>query len=95
MHDPSPLPPLHPITDVKQATYLANKFVLYYNFSDLGVTNFSRQPYSPDFAIGASRPRKVSCMRGQHSRSVGRAKSCPCPFCHHPVPLSQVFSIEA
>ena len=47
------------LPDVKQATYLANKFVFYYNFSDLGVTNFSRQPYSADFAIGSNRPRKV------------------------------------
>lgn len=47
------------LPDVKQATYLANKFVFYYNFSDLGVTNFSRQPYSADFSIGSNRPRKV------------------------------------
>ncbi|GAX79863.1 hypothetical protein CEUSTIGMA_g7303.t1 [Chlamydomonas eustigma] len=44
---------------VKQATFLANKFVLYYNFSDLGITNFAKQPYSADFAVGSSRPRKV------------------------------------
>ncbi len=44
---------------MKNACYLANKFVFYYGFSDLGVTNFSRAPYSTDFAVGANRPRKV------------------------------------
>jgi hypothetical protein len=47
------------LPDVKAATYLVNKYVFLYNFSDLGVTNFARAPYSADFGVGANRPRKV------------------------------------
>lgn len=51
------------LPDVKAATYLVNKFVFLYGFSDLGVTNFARTPYSTDFAVGANRPRKVEGTR--------------------------------
>jgi ATP-dependent Zn protease len=30
------------LPDVKNATFLVNKFVFFYGFSDLGVTNFVR-----------------------------------------------------
>lgn len=48
-----------PLADIKNACFLAYKLVLFYGFSDLGITNFARQPYSSDFAIGSNRPRKL------------------------------------
>eukprot|EP00798_Chlamydomonas_sp_ICE-L_P010874 gene10874-16996_t len=46
--------------DVKRAYRMAQKMIYYYGMSThLGITTWARQPYSQDFALGQSRPRKV------------------------------------
>jgi len=52
------------ISDIKKAGRLASKLIFYYGMSELGITTWAAAPYSTDFAIGSSRPRKVVSTDG-------------------------------
>ncbi|MEW5314131.1 MAG: hypothetical protein WDW38_005651 [Sanguina aurantia] len=47
------------LPDIKRAYHMASKLVFYYGMSDFGITMWANQPWSGDFSVGSSRPRRV------------------------------------